>query len=103
MRVVMRVSICIWILVQVYSVSGIQGRYPIAVFHGLMDECVSVGKQNFTKTFSEELNVYVKCIEVGSGSISSLLMSMDKQGRLGCESLNNDSNFRGDFGIIGIS
>jgi len=48
---------------------------PVAVFHGLGDDCLNPGMHQFTKEIGEKTgNVYSKCIKIGAagGMIDSI-------------------------------
>eukprot|EP01017_Pseudomicrothorax_dubius_P006832 TRINITY_DN12025_c0_g1_i1.p1 TRINITY_DN12025_c0_g1~~TRINITY_DN12025_c0_g1_i1.p1 ORF type:complete len:193 (+),score=22.21 TRINITY_DN12025_c0_g1_i1:61-579(+) len=83
--------------------AGATRNYPIAVFHGISDECSSDWILDFVHYLSSELNTYVRCIEIGKGAISTWLMTIEEQGKEACEKLKMDSHYNGDFSIVGLS
>ena len=44
--------------------------YPVAVFHGMGDECNNLGMKSFTKKLGVDLGVYTVCLESGGGAAS---------------------------------
>ena len=46
---------------------------PLAVFHGLGDECNFPGMSNIVKHLGSKLGSYVSCVEIGNGSVTSWL------------------------------
>lgn len=51
---------------------------PIAVFHGFGDFCAQPGMKKFTKQLGELMGDYSHCVEIGSGSITSIIMDFKK-------------------------
>lgn len=45
---------------------------PIAIFHGMGDECDFWGMSDFVQTIANGTGAYAECIEVGAGSMTSL-------------------------------
>ena len=76
---------------------------PIALFAGFGDECDFPGMNAFTNFFAKELNTTAKCIWIGAGSISSVVMSFEEQGKAACKKLENDPDFSGEFSVVGNS
>lgn len=66
---------------------------PTAIFHGMGDACHHRGMKQFTKEIGEKTGAYSACIEVGSGSITSLFENFETQGEQACTALKQDSNF----------
>ena len=78
--------------------------YPVAVFHGLGDMCLFPGMQSFSKFLSTNLNdTYVRCIEIGIGSLSSIFMNFESQAEDACSKLKNDINLTGNISVVGLS
>ena len=70
--------------------SSIKAAYnPVAIFYGLGSNCLF--SQNIVDIITKELgnSTYIKCIEVGDGSISSLSMQFSKQAELACKGCNS--------------
>jgi palmitoyl-protein thioesterase len=81
----------------------VPSSYPVAIFHGIGDNCDNPGMQGLTELFSNQLDgAYVKCIESGDG-ISSWDTSFIQQAEAACTSIKLDANFVGDFSVVGIS
>lgn len=78
---------------------------PIAVFHGLGDNCHNPGMHQFTKEIGEQTNAYSKCIKIGAagGTLDSIFENFEKQAEKGCEQINADPNFQGEFNVVGLS
>jgi len=78
---------------------------PIAVFHGLGDNCMNPGMHHFAKEIGEKTNAYSKCIKIGAagGTLDSIFENFEKQAETGCEQINNDPNFQGEFNVVGLS
>lgn len=79
---------------------------PIAVFHGLGDNCHNPGMSHFTKELGQKTgNVYSKCIKIGKfgGTLDSILENFEKQAETGCKAIQDDPNFQGEFNVVGLS
>ena len=76
---------------------------PTAVFHGLGDACIYPGMHSFTNQIAEGTASYAKCLEVGNGSLTSMFVNFEKQAELACAAINADSNFAGEFNVVGLS
>ncbi len=46
---------------------------PLAIFHGLGDQCSNPGMSDFTSHMGAKLGSYVACVEIGSGATTSFL------------------------------
>lgn len=90
----------------VYETIVNENAVPIAVFHGLGDNCMNPGMKNFTKEIGQKTgNAYSKCIKIGAagGTIDSIFMNFEKQAEEGCKRINEDPNFQGEFNVVGLS
>jgi len=79
---------------------------PLAVFHGLGDNCHNPGMHHLTKELGQKAgNVYSKCIPIGKfgGTLDSILEDFEKQAETGCAYINSDPNFQGEFNVVGLS
>lgn len=76
---------------------------PLAIFHGLGDDCKFPGMHSFVKHFNETLGVYTKCIEVGNGSEDSWLESMSKQAAQACAEIKADPHLANGYNVLGLS
>jgi palmitoyl-protein thioesterase len=74
-------------------------NYPVALFHGMGDECSSRFENYFSKLLG---GTYVKCIETGAG-MSSITTSFTKQAEIACKALEADGHFTKDFSVLGLS
>lgn len=59
-------------------VLAVVGQVPTAIFHGLGDSCYYPGMWEFTSEISELTGAYATCIEIGWGTVTSILESFDK-------------------------
>jgi len=64
-------------LALVAAVASADDQLPIAVFHGMGDACIYPGMHSFAKQLGKKVGAYSKCVEVGNGTITSLLDSFD--------------------------
>jgi hypothetical protein len=59
------------------------------------------------KNFAEDINIetgaYSRCVEVGNGSETSVLMNFEKQAELACDAIISDGHFDGEFNVVGLS
>jgi len=76
---------------------------PTVVFHGMGDQCSFYGMVKFTQTIQMQTGEHVECLEIGYGSVTSVLKDFYGQSREACEKLLLHSNFQGEFNIIGLS
>jgi palmitoyl-protein thioesterase len=76
---------------------------PLAIFHGLGDDCRFPGMHSFTKHFNQTLGVYTKCIEVGNGSEDTWAESMSKQAAQACAEVKADPHFANGLNVLGLS
>ena len=76
---------------------------PLAIFHGIGDCCCFPGMGNFTAHMAAELGVYTRCVEIGSGPMTSWFTSISDQVQMACNSLKEDPNFQGGLNVLGLS
>lgn len=76
---------------------------PLAIFHGLGDDCRFPGMHSFVKHFNKTLGVYTKCVEVGNGSTDTWQESMSKQAQQACAEIKADPNLANGFNVLGLS
>lgn len=88
------------LLISLFLLSS-QAKYPIAVFHGFGDSCSFPGMSSLVDYLSAKTQNYVKCIEIGNGSIDSITMKFATQGEKACEVIKADENFKGEIAVIG--
>ena len=50
---------------------------PTAIFHGLGDACHHRGMKQFTEEIQDKTGAYAACVEIGSGSVSSIFMNFE--------------------------
>lgn len=73
---------------------------PIAVFHGLGDNCSNPGMKKFTEFLGKKFKDTVsKCIETGAGFSESF----EHQCEQACNQIKKDPDFKGEFSVIGLS
>ena len=72
---------------------------PVAVFHGLGDNCSNPGMKSFTEKIGKELNTVAHCFESGAG----FLESFEKQCEQACSGIQNNPSFQEEFSVIGLS
>jgi palmitoyl-protein thioesterase len=96
-------SIKFTIFILIISASLTLTALPVAVFHGISDSCIyNPGMTRFTQIFSDELKVYSRCIETGGGP-EDWVTSIKSQAEKACEEIKKDTNFQGEFAVIGLS
>ena len=78
-------------------------RNPIAIFHGIVDSCKSNKNKQLVNDLSQDLGVYVECVEVLGGYWDSVLKPLSKQFDAACAAINANEHFQGKFDIIGFS
>jgi palmitoyl-protein thioesterase len=76
---------------------------PTAIFHGLGDACHHRGMKEFTEEIAQQTGAYAACIEIGTGSMTSIFENFEKQCESACASLLADPNFQGEFNVLGLS
>jgi Palmitoyl protein thioesterase len=81
--------------------TSLQAKYPIAVFHGFGDSCSFPGMSSLIDYFASKTQNYVKCIEIGNGSLDSITMKFATQGEKACEAIAADENFKGEIAVVG--
>lgn len=78
--------------------------YPVAVFHGIAQNCEVYQLKNLVKNLKLYLKTEeIKCISIGNGFFTSFLRSFNHQCEEACRILNDDPMFHSDFSIVGIS
>ncbi len=90
----MKISILFFLCLIIKSIS-----LPIAVFHGLGDNCHNPGMADFTKLLGTETGFVSHCFETGAGFSTSFL----DQCKTACEQIQKHQDFQGDFSVIGLS
>ena len=91
----------IFILVSVLSLSF--SIYPIAVFHGIVDNCEMKNTSQLVNDLRRDLNVHVECIEIGNGYMDTIFKNLPAQVEEACEKIKSNPNFQSKFSILGIS
>lgn len=76
---------------------------PLAIFHGLGDDCSFPGMSQFTKYMAGKLGSYVKCVEIGNGPVTSWFEGFEKQAEMACKSVQANDNFKGGINTLGLS
>jgi palmitoyl-protein thioesterase len=76
---------------------------PTAIFHGFGDSCWFPGMWEFTDTIANLTGAEAKCIEIGYGSITSILENFMTQAHEGCSKVLADPVFSGEFNVMGLS
>lgn len=78
---------------------------PTAIFHGLGDACIYGGMRRFTKQIASGTGDYADCIEVGNGTLTSILTNFETQAEMACQNIQADSNFTGvpEINVMGLS
>ena len=76
---------------------------PNAIFHGLGDCCIYPGMHRFANNIGDGTGAYSKCVEIGNGTLTSWATNFETQAQMACESVAADSNFQGEFNVIGLS
>ena len=78
---------------------------PTAVFHGLGDACIYPGMHSFTKQIGSGTGDFAKCVEVGNGSLTSIMTNFEKQGEMGCANLLKVDEFKNadEINVVGLS
>ena len=77
--------------------------YPIALFHGIMDDCNSNLMKDIKRILQKYLKTKVYCIEIGNGYWDSILMNLEKQSQIACTNIKKIKDFEGRFNIFGVS
>ena len=83
--------------------SIVNSIYPIAVFHGIVDNCNMKNTSMLVNDLRRDLGVHVECIEVGNGFWDSVFMPIMKQVEYACNQIKSNPNFQGKFNVLGIS
>ena len=77
--------------------------YPIALFHGIMDDCNSNLMKDIKRILQKYLKAKVYCVEIGNGYWDSILMNLEKQSQIACANIKKIKDFEGRFNIFGVS
>ncbi|CAG9316784.1 unnamed protein product [Blepharisma stoltei] len=77
--------------------------YPVAIFHGLNQNCNDSTYVQFTSYLGKQLNTYTRCVEIGNGVATSFLMSMTDQAKEACQKVKADPNFANGLNVVGLS
>ncbi len=77
--------------------------YPIALFHGILDDCNSNFMKDIKRILQKYLNTKVHCVEIGNGYWDSILMNLEKQSQIACTNIKKIKDFEGKFNILGVS
>ena len=76
---------------------------PVALFHGIDDRCP---QQEWLDYISKGINYAapVKCVEIGTGKLTSIFERVEWQVLTACHHLHNDPDFAGkEINIVGLS
>lgn len=86
------------------KITELEGKpLPVAIFHGLGHSCAEEGMVNFTQYLGEQLGTYTRCVEIGTGSFSSYVMSLTEQVNEACNKIKSDSNYAAGLNVVGFS
>ena len=77
--------------------------YPIALFHGITDECTSNLMKDIKRLLEKYLKTSVHCVEIGNGRMDSIFMNLERQSQLACSNIKKIKDFEGKFNIMGVS
>ena len=77
--------------------------YPIALFHGIMDDCNSNLMKDIKRILQKYLKTKVHCVEIGNGRMDSIFMNLEKQSQIACANIKKIKDFEGKFNIMGVS
>ena len=77
--------------------------YPIALFHGIMDDCNSNLMKDIKRILQKYLKTKVHCVEIGNGRMDSIFMNLEKQSQIACTNIKKIKDFEGKFNIMGVS
>ena len=91
------------ILISLLIITTTYCTYPIAIFHGIGDNCECRNKTNFIPLLKKDINTHIECIEVGNGFWTSIIENFETQAKLGCENIKKNPHFQNKFNLIGIS
>ncbi len=97
------VSTMLLLTVALGSASSLATGVPTAVFHGLGDSCRHRGMKNFADRIADQTGAISKCVEIGSGSATSIFENFEKQAESACASILADEDFQGEFNVLGLS
>ena len=91
------------IILFLLSLSLVSTIYPIAVFHGITDSCVTTNTSMLVNDLKRDLGVHVECIEVGNGFWDTIFMPIQEQAEYACNQIKSNPNFQGKFNVLGVS
>ena len=84
-----------------------ENKLPVAMFHGVNDDCGSLQIRNFINLIEENVEgTYSECIDIGGkhAKTDSLIEALDRQGEDYCKAIRANPNFNNtDFNIAGLS
>eukprot|EP00349_Pseudokeronopsis_sp_Brazil_P003060 CAMPEP_0202956728 /NCGR_PEP_ID=MMETSP1396-20130829/1229_1 /ASSEMBLY_ACC=CAM_ASM_000872 /TAXON_ID= /ORGANISM="Pseudokeronopsis sp., Strain Brazil" /LENGTH=285 /DNA_ID=CAMNT_0049673891 /DNA_START=17 /DNA_END=874 /DNA_ORIENTATION=- len=95
----MKVSITVLSLLFAVEVASV----PTAIFHGLGDACRHRGMKKFTEKIADDTGDIAKCVEVGSGMMTSIFENFQVQAEAACSAVLADPDFQGEFNVLGLS
>ena len=75
---------------------------PVAIFHGIGDNCKSNGMKIITKLTQNNVEDYAKCIE-SAGGIKDFFKPIKDQAKNACNEIKKDENFQNEFSILSFS
>jgi len=73
------------------------------MFHGFGDFCLQPGDIQFNEMVSKGTGGTVKCIEVGTPMVGSIINNFQDMAQKSCQKIANDETFKGEFNVIGLS
>lgn len=76
---------------------------PTVIFHGIADYCSGTRMKNLRDQINLHTGEYTACIEIGTGVWASIFWKFKSQAEKACEKVNADSNFDGEFNVVGLS
>lgn len=76
---------------------------PTAMFHGFGDFCLQPGDIQFNEMIRKGTGAPVKCIEVGTPMVGSIINNFEKMAEKSCQKIAADKTFQGEFNVIGLS
>ena len=92
-----------FILISIFLITITQSTYPIALFHGIGDQCSNNAMKGIMRRLENGLNTKVYCIEIGNGKIDSIIKNFEKQAKEGCENIKKIPELQNKFNIFGVS
>ena len=70
-----------------------KGPLPVAIFHGLHQDCKTESIMNLVQKVAEGTKGHVECIEIGNGIETTLWTSMLSQGDEACKKIKEHTVF----------